>query len=234
MKYEDYTLNSKNPLARFAHRSRAKVAYSLIEPQPNLNLLDFGCGDGDFLLRLSEEQFSSNLVGFEPYMEQKKLSPMVDIYKSWDEIKIHCDEHGLFDTVTCFEVFEHFSIERQIEAINKIRKVLKPDGNFIISVPIEKGLPIIPKNLRRIAIDYKGNKNIYTLSNIICSLFGIKSESLNHLRKGDDYLTHMGFYFTDLEDLLKENFVFSNILHSPFSKLPYYLNSQVFYQLKPK
>ena len=79
----------------------------------------------------------------------------------------------------------------------------------------------------------KGNKEIYTLENILNSLFGRKSQSLDRLREGDDYLSHMGFYFNDLEDLLKEMFVISRVSYSPFPKLPYFLNSQVFYQLKP-
>ena len=233
MSYEDYTINSKNPLARLSHRTRGKVALSYVHLHSESKILDFGCGDGDFLSELTAHSGCSKLIGFEPYMETKKVSADLNIFRNWDEITAYCDMNGLFDIVTCFEVLEHFSEERQIKAINKIRKVLKADGEFIISVPIEKGLPVIPKNLRRIAISYKGNEEIYTLKNIACSLFGIKSKSLDRLRKGDDYLSHMGFNFSDLEDLLKEMFVISKFSYSPFPKLPYFLNSQIFYQLKP-
>lgn len=233
MAYEDYTINSKNLLARFAHRTRGKVALSYVHLHSESKVLDFGCGDGDFLSHLSADSGSSKLVGFEPYMEPNKGVSALNIFRNWDEITAYCDMNGLFDTVTCFEVMEHFSKERQIEAIDKILKVLKADGDFIISVPIEKGLPVIPKNLRRIALHYKGSEEIYTLKNIACSLFGIKSQSLDRLRKGEDYLSHMGFYFTDLEDLLREKFIISKLSYSPFPKLPYFLNSQVFYQLKP-
>jgi SAM-dependent methyltransferase len=233
MAYDEYTVNSKNPLARFAHRMRGKVGLSFVHLHSESKVLDFGCGDGDFLSKLLADSSSSKFVGFEPYMEAKKVASALNIFRSWDEITAYCDMNGLFDTVTCFEVMEHFSKERQIEAIDKILKVLKADGDVIISVPIEKGLPVIPKNLRRIALSYKGNEEIYTLQNIACSLFGIKSQSLNRLRQGEDYLSHMGFYFTDLEDLLRKKFIISKVSYSPFSKLPYFLNSQVFYQLKP-
>lgn len=233
MAYENKTVNSKNPLARFAHRTRGKVALSYVHLHSESKILDFGCGDGDFLSKLLADSSSLKLVGFEPYMESKNVSSVLNIFRSWDEITTYCDMNGLFDTVTCFEVMEHFSKERQIEAIDKILRVLKADGDFIISVPIEKGLPVIPKNLRRIALSYKGNEEIYTLKNIACSLFGIKSQSLDRLRQGEDYLSHMGFYFTDLEDLLRKKFEISKVSYSPFPKLPYFLNSQVFYQLKP-
>jgi len=233
MGYEDYTINSKNLLARFAHRTRGKVALSYVHLHSESKVLDFGCGDGDFLSHLSADSGSSKLVGFEPYMEPKKVASALNIFRNWDEITAFCDANGLFETITCFEVLEHFSKERQIEAIDKIHKLLEPNGEFIVSVPIEKGLPVIPKNLRRIAISYKGNEEIYTLKNIACSLFGIKSQSLDRLRKGEDFLSHMGFCFTDLEDLLREKFIISKLSYSPFPKLPYFLNSQVFYQLKP-
>ena len=233
MAYEDDTINSKNLLAKFAHLTRGKVALSYVHLHSESKVLDFGCGDGDFLSNLSADSGSSKLVGFEPYMEAKKEASALNIYRNWDEITAYCDMNGLFDTVICFEVMEHFSAERQIEAIDKILKVLKADGNFIISVPIEKGLPVIPKNLRRIALHYKGTEEIYTLKNIACSLFGIKNQSLDRLRKGEDFLSHMGFYFEDLEDLLRKNFTISERSYSPFPKLPYFFNSQVFYQLKP-
>lgn len=233
MAYEDYTINSKNPLARFAHRTRVKVGLRYVHVHSESKVLDFGCGDGDFLSHLSADSDSSKLVGFEPYMESKNAASTLNIFSNWDEITAYCKVNGVFDTVVCFEVMEHFSKEKQVEAIDKILKVLKADGDLVISVPIEKGLPVIPKNLRRIALSYEGNEEIYTLKNIACSLFGIKSQSLDRLRNGEDFLSHMGFYFTDLEDLLRKKFIVSEILYSPFPKLPYFLNSQVFFQLKP-
>ena len=233
MSYENYTINSKNPLARIAHRTRGDVALSYVHSHSESKILDFGCGDGDFLAVLAARSGSSKIIGFEPYLETKKTTSSLKIFRNWDEITAFCDANGLFETVTCFEVLEHFSKEREIEAIDKILKVLEPNGEFIVSVPIEKGLPVIPKNLRRIAISYEGNEEIYTLKNIACSLFGIKNRSLDRLRRGDDFLSHMGFYFNDLEDLLKKRFIISKVSYSPFPKLPYFLNSQVFYKLKP-
>ena len=194
MSYENYTTNSKNPRARFAHRTRYDVALSYVHSHSESKILDFGCGDGDFLAGLAALSGSSKIIGFEPYMETKKTASSLKIFKNWDESVAFCDANGPFETVTCFEVLEHFSKERQIEAIDKIHKLLEPNGEFIVSVPIEKGLPVIPKNLRRIAIHYKGNEELYTLHNIVCSLFGIKSQSLDRLRQGDDFLSHMGFY----------------------------------------
>lgn len=231
MGYEDNTINSANPLARFAHRSRYGFSLSMIEGRNNINLLDFGCGDGTFLSNASYKENTNTYVGFEPYMESIIKEKNIKIYSNWNDIKNVVIKNGKFDVVTCFEVMEHFSEERQKTALENIKEILKEDGNLIISVPIEKGLPVIPKNLRRIAISYKGNEKIYTFKNIVYSLFGIKSESLNSIRIGNDYLSHMGFYFTDLEALLKKYFKIESINYSPFPIFPYFFNSQVFYKL---
>ncbi len=231
MGYEDNTINSANPLARFAHRSRYGFSLSMIEGRNNINLLDFGCGDGTFLSNASYKENTNTYVGFEPYMESIIKEKNIKIYSNWNDIKNVVIKNGKFDVVTCFEVMEHFSEERQKTALENIKEILKEDGNLIISVPIEKGLPVIPKNLRRIAISYKGNEKIYTFKNIVYSLFGIKSESLNSIRIGNDYLSHMGFYFTDLEALVKKYFKIESINYSPFPIFPYFFNSQVFYKL---
>lgn len=231
MGYEDNTINSANPLARFAHRSRYGFSLSMIEGRNNINLLDFGCGDGTFLSNASYKENTNTYVGFEPYMESIIKEKNIKIYSNWNDIKNVVIKNGKFDVVTCFEVMEHFSEERQKTALENIKEILKEDGNLIISVPIEKGLPVIPKNLRRIVISYKGNEKIYTFKNIVYSLFGIKSESLNSIRIGNDYLSHMGFYFTDLEALLKKYFKIESINYSPFPIFPYFFNSQVFYKL---
>jgi len=229
--YEDYTVNSKNSLARFAHRTRTKVSISLLKNRSYTNLLDFGCGDGNFLRLVHSHKNNSSFIGYEPYMETKQDASKITIYKHWNEVISHCKSNGFFDVITCFEVMEHFSKERQIRYLDDIKKLLKKDGILIISVPIEKGLPSLIKNLRRIQIGFSGNEEIYTFKNIMCSLFGLKSSSLDRLRIGNDYLPHMGFYFNVFEQTLKQLFIIESFFYSPFPKLPYFFNSQAFYIL---
>jgi cyclopropane fatty-acyl-phospholipid synthase-like methyltransferase len=233
--YDDYTINSKNPLARYAHRFRFKLSVEMLRDKKNITLLDFGCGDGNFLEGISSN-LNNNHIGFEPYMDLKKSIDLnkLQIYKNWDDILDYASKNGSFDYVTCFEVLEHFSEEKQRRCFKDISTVLKKDGTIIISVPIEKGLPSLVKNLRRVWLLRSSNPGVYTFKNIFFSFFGIKTKALNKLRIGSEYLGHMGFYFDDFEKIINEHFVFENKKFSPFKVLPFYLNSQVFYTLRKK
>jgi hypothetical protein len=147
------------------------------------------------------------------------------IVKDWSDVK----EMAPFNCVTCFEVFEHFNQERQQKLLNDIHSVLCDGGSLIVSVPIEKGLPSVVKNIirRRFCKD----KITYSTKNIIHSLLGKK---IPELRNGDGYLSHIGFYFKDLEPFFLPHFEIVKKSFSPFSFLGSHLNSQVFYLLKKR
>lgn len=229
MSYDFYTFNSKNPLARFAHRSRYNLGLKLI--YENKDVLDFGCGDGRFLHELSKRKNTGKLIGYEPFLKDK-ISKNIAIFKKWNKIVAVSEQLGGFDNVVCFEVLEHLNLKNQIKLLNKINKVLKENGECIISVPIEKGFPALVKNFRRIIIHY--DPNIYSLKNIYASILGKKTKWMEEHRKEDGYLSHSGFFFDELEQELTKKFFVLERKFSPFNNLGYNFNSQVFYVLKKK
>jgi 2-polyprenyl-3-methyl-5-hydroxy-6-metoxy-1,4-benzoquinol methylase len=232
--YEDYTINSKNPLARYAHRTRLRIATQMVAQHSTQSLLDYGCGDGTFIETFKSAKIECDVVGFEPYMEAKSGKLLIHIYQKWQEVINHAEDNKLFDTVVCFEVMEHFSEVRQKEHLMNIKSILSEDATIIISVPIEKGLGSFVKNLRRVAISYKGNEAVYSLKNILCSILGIKTKEMIEIRNKIDYLPHMGFYFNEFEALLRELFVIECVMLSPFPYFSSHINSQVFYKLRAK
>lgn len=232
-KYEDYTYNAKNLLRRFSHRIRFKKSLSSIK-QKHINgkrtsVLDFGCGDGLFLNKLNSTFPNSfDLLGYEPYTEILEYN-QVNIVESWDSVSAHIEENDKFDYICCFEVLEHLTTERQDQTIRQILAVLKENGSVIISVPIEKGLPVMVKGLLR----RKGGGRwleMYSWKNMFASLLG---KPVSRFLEKEDYLTHFGFYFTDLENLLKKYFTIEKRYYSPIGTNFYIINSQVFYKLSP-
>lgn len=226
--YYNETQGSADPLRQLSHRSRFRVALSLINGIAPTHVLDFGGGDGTFLTWLGlgeKDKFSAVL--FEPYKSVVD-GPFVHV-KAWADVEAIAAQRP-FDLVSCQEVMEHFSAQRQDDALARISSVLAPSGRLVLSVPVEMGPVAIVKNLGR--WKYRPNHpGIYTLRNLWRSLV---AAPIPHARQGDHYLSHMGFYFTDFRKLLERRFIVEKIVGSPFSMLPALANSQVFFVCKPR
>jgi len=227
--YRDRNYNSPNPLRRYAHRSRFKKSIESIKIKDGISVMDFGAGDGLFLNQLEGTNSNLRLVGFEPYMESIQENT-IQIEKDWTQVIELSKKYKLFDYVTCFEVLEHFSPQNQYEALRKMHSIVKDTGRVIISVPIEKGFPALVKNLIR-KLNLPHSNHIFTSSNILKSFLG---RNLLELRNDPGYMSHMGFYFTDLETEIKKLFTIELKSYSPIGGPTYQTNSQVFYELIKK
>lgn len=230
MSYHGNTYDSPNPLIRFAHRRRLEKALEMIGNSANLRLLDYGCGDGLFLAKLAQRHHCADRIfGFEPYMNVLPKSN-INIFREWESAEQQFQGDQAATIVTCFEVFEHLPLDKQAQALVQIRRVLRQDGRLIISVPIECGLPSLPKNIFRYMRFSRTQYDIYNLKNIVKSVLSIP---IPECRSGSDYLSHMGFYFKDLEKIIEQYFLIIKKTYSPFFVLGASWNSQVFYKLAP-
>lgn len=98
------------------------------------NLLDVGCGTGDFLLICKNNEW--NVSGVEPNAKakitaQNKLKGTSDseIYSEINQL----NKEAQFDVITLWHVLEHVP---NLEAyISTLKKLLKPDGVLIVAVP---------------------------------------------------------------------------------------------------
>ncbi len=94
-------------------------------------LLDFGCGNGGFLIKA--KPFTSTVNGVEleerlqPYFEENELV----VYKSLDEAISNVDVK--YDIITSFHVFEHLFDPAKM--LLELSKLLSEQGEIIIEVP---------------------------------------------------------------------------------------------------
>lgn len=218
--YSNYTYNSKNPIARFAHRSRFSIASQIIMSHQFNSILDYGAGDCRFLSNLTINA-NTKYFAYEPIMKVKPES----------HIQLLTNEKSLnnhkYDAITCFEVLEHFNIKEQEAMLQTFLDILSTDGIIIISVPIETGFPSLVKNIRRMSI---GDDNEHLLLNTIKCFLGLSIPERQN--RSGYYPSHIGFNHRNLEKLFSQNFIVEKKQYSPFKQLPVFLNSQIFYTLK--
>lgn len=117
---KNYTLNSK-----------LKLINSFNTKQKNI--LDVGCGTGDFLLNCKNNGW--DVIGVEPNTKAKSLAEnklniqtTSKIYEDLSEIKTK-----KFDVITLWHVLEH--VPNLDVYISNLKKILKQHGVLIIAVP---------------------------------------------------------------------------------------------------
>ncbi len=117
---------------------RFKKAETMIKD--NSEIIDIGCGRGDFVEYLTKRKQLSRILGIDfskiAIEDAKKritnaMFADIDIYKMADYKSLL----EKFDYVICFETIEH--LDRPDLLINNISKILKPEGFLILSTPYE-------------------------------------------------------------------------------------------------
>jgi 2-polyprenyl-3-methyl-5-hydroxy-6-metoxy-1,4-benzoquinol methylase len=218
--YSKQTLETPNPIARFAHTKRYQVSLRTILNylEDDGALLDFGCGKGDLLDRLSDLKPQSTLYGFDP---ESNHTP--SRYLSLSNLNNVLDES--IDIVCCFETLEHLLQSEKGEFYKDVNRILEKRGKLVVSVPIIGGSTLLLKELNHIILFKR--KTEYSVKELVLATFlGKPAKQPENPR-----VTHKGFDFRELEKELSFNFQILEKSYSPFPFLPWYFNSQVFYIL---
>ena len=226
--YDSYTINSPSLIKRFTHQVRYKTSVDLILKNAK-RILDYGTGSGRVLGLIAPLMPDTEIFGYEPFIE------FVNQAKTLNEknknVKIVSDLGDLndkkFETISCFEVFEHLTEELQLKIIEDVKMLLEPTGRFIVSVPIETGISSVLKNFTRWIIGAPHSRNF---RDILKAAF---NKPIKRNFKAGWVGSHVGFKTTDLEKLFVENGLeIENIVYSPINILKSICNSQKFYILR--
>jgi len=102
-------------------------------------ILDFGCGDGNFIANAIQQGFTCNGVEYDyAYIKLiKKGLPNVNIYHI-DEFCL--DKKLMYDVIRLSNVIEH--IITPIDTINTLLAHLKPKGILLIEAPLEDNIAV--------------------------------------------------------------------------------------------
>ncbi|WP_028282522.1 class I SAM-dependent methyltransferase [Olleya marilimosa] len=138
-KTEDYishTDSKRNLLEKVYHSVREislKQKLKLIDSfqTTHKNLLDYGCGTGDFLK--TAHQNGWHVSGIEPNEDARLISNKKTNQAVLDLSQIKTFKPQSFDVITLWHVLEH--IPNLQEQILVLKSLLKPNGVLIIAVP---------------------------------------------------------------------------------------------------
>lgn len=96
-----------------------------------LKILDIGCGNGEFLSKISNTKFEK--FGIEINAEGYELCKEKHMTVFNKELKDVQFQDEFFDIVTLWHVIEH--LENPIETVKLIKKILKKDGILVLATP---------------------------------------------------------------------------------------------------
>ena len=122
-------------LERFLAKKRVRTANKLIpENLRKGRILDIGCGKTPFFLfntKFKEKHALDKNLCSASIKEEGIIFKKFDLEK---EGRLPYND-GFFDVVTMLAVIEHLEPEKLVGILREIRRIIKLDGNFILTTP---------------------------------------------------------------------------------------------------
>ena len=133
--YDEFNQSEGQQLSR-----RLASAFALAEITPGMAILDVGCGRGEILrhaAKLGADAYGIDYAEVAVNMSQRVIEGVDGITPgrmgvSQADAKRLPFPTGMFDRVLMFDVVEHLHPWELHEAMLEVRRVLKPEGKFII------------------------------------------------------------------------------------------------------
>lgn len=151
----------QNPILGYEQMMRQRTISSLIHDDYSV-VLDAGCGNGrDFSILL---QYAHRLVGIDFSQGMvREAKTKLDNVANKEQISLVVGDvsrlpvsDASFDLVVCSEVLEH--VPNWLEALGEFNRVLKPNGELIISTPNKLSMYGLTRYLGRLLL---GSKHPY-------------------------------------------------------------------------
>ncbi len=247
--YELKQLRSSVIAIRLSHRGRFRMARRLVEPFAGRTLLDYGCGDGAFLSVVSDlfpaavgTDFNSGQIAD----CRRRFDGVLPTVSFRDVAELRAPEFAhRFGVVTCMEVLEHCVAADVDVVLDKLSRLVAPDGIAIVSVPIEIGPSLIVKQALRVWAgwrrigDYQYAER-YRISELLTMVLATRRARIARPvysagpSDGWRYHGHKGFNWRALRDRIGENFTVQETRFSPLGSPAGLLDSQAWFICRPR
>jgi GT2 family glycosyltransferase/SAM-dependent methyltransferase/glycosyltransferase involved in cell wall biosynthesis len=132
---ERYVPTLDAPEISYEHWHRYLYALTLVEGK---TVLDIACGEGYGTALLAQK--ATRVVGIDVNVEavahaaRTYLQPNLEFRTGCAEA-LPIAESQVFEVIVSFETIEHLDEHKQIQFLNEVKRLLKPEGVFLISTP---------------------------------------------------------------------------------------------------
>ena len=157
--YARKQLFTRSWLINWSHSARFKMGVQLAQEFAGQQLLDYGSGDGTFIALLQSSPAGPQLaVGAEladDVVEDCRTrhgDPRLEFVRI--DALDSPQYQARFDGLMCMEVLEHVVDRESVYALWK--RLMKPRGRLIISVPVETGMALAIKQMMRKIAGWRG------------------------------------------------------------------------------
>jgi SAM-dependent methyltransferase len=235
MTYSNLTFKDKNPIKRWLQSRRLIAATQLANGMSPECILDFGAGNGE-LCKLIALQFpKAKIVCYEPtpYLMAEAKENLAE----FSQIHFVTDVTQMIDSsvsiIFCLEVFEHLpEVETEV-ALGQFERLLTSDGNVVIGVPIEIGIPALYKGIFRMLRRF-GNFDASFKNVLLAALYSPPADRpVTEIAPGFAFhAEHMGFDYRKLQAALQKRFSVQSVKTSPFSFFGTFLNPEANFLLQ--
>lgn len=241
--YAKKQLGSKSRLIAWSHGSRFKYAQELVALSPGGTILDYGCGDGTFLLQVREmfcKAIGADIDASQIADCRDRLSAHADLsFVVTPELSVY---ESAFDTVVCMEVLEHCLPDVRGQVISDLERLVTDDGHVIVSVPIETGPSLAIKQMARMIAGWRGlgdykYREKYSVLEFCKMLCARESTAISRpvlSCVAGEYHGHKGFNWRVLRNELSRRFHVLGTHFTPVHRLGAVLNSQVWFICRPR
>ena len=133
--HEDYSPyeTEREPIDDLVEQASREGEFRHITIRPGIEILDLGCGGGDFL-RVAAH-LGARVVGVDPspIAAQRARGQDVEVFCGTIEDYAAAHEGRRFDVVTGSHVIEH--VPQPVETLRTMKRLLKPDGFIWLGLP---------------------------------------------------------------------------------------------------
>jgi len=128
----DYDQWYSTQMGRFVDEIETTCAFDLFSPEQGQNILDVGCGTGNFSIKLAEQ--GAVVIGIDVSEEmlsiaRTKTGALPISYKNMDLYQLEFQDNT-FDAVFSMAAFEF--VEFPERALSELFRVLKPGGKLLV------------------------------------------------------------------------------------------------------